>query len=723
MKTKYSIIALLLLFLFCKTFANTDSLEPLGHWAVGPCQTITADSSYIFTGNGSLIEIFDFESPDTLIKIEQIQAEGPIEQLEIRDSLLFVFVYDKIISIYNITDPINPNKYSSTKFDKYINQFHVRGNYIYITVGSSKLCILDVNDPSAPILVSERDIPGYPWGISVVDSLAYVGVRDSGLMILDINDPDSIVDLGRLPIHNDQWVSHIYNDNDMLYIGTQCGPHYNAILRILDISDPAHPVKRGKISLGGDWASNTHNIYVEDSLVYVTVFTDVGDYLRIINASDSANLCLENSIEIDDARDVFVQNKRCYVAAGSGGLKVYDWNPVSHTLIYHYLTNGSSYGICVEGENAFIASSSAGIRAVDISDPGNPQTVGYFDEPTVGLGSAYDIDVEDDYAYVINVSGPLNILDISDPENISEASWLHGPYGNALCVENDHIYVANRDYGLFIANISDPLNPVKVCTLDVSSSAYDITVKDTLLFLACAYGGTKIINISDPGNPMVMTTINTTGCPLGVSYEDDVLYVAERENGLKIYNISDPINPIELGHYCNNSWFSKVQIKGNVAFVTDSDLGLIALDVQDPDSIMLLTSYKPYYGIGNLFLNENMIYATAGRDGFYIFNNTFSSLENSIPNTLILYQNHPNPFNPITTLEYELPEQTDVKMTIYNILGQKIKQWSYQNQPVGTYEITWNGTDQADNPVPSGVYIYRMVAGEYMQSRKMLLLK
>jgi flagellar hook assembly protein FlgD len=62
-------------------------------------------------------------------------------------------------------------------------------------------------------------------------------------------------------------------------------------------------------------------------------------------------------------------------------------------------------------------------------------------------------------------------------------------------------------------------------------------------------------------------------------------------------------------------------------------------------------------------------------------------------------------------------------MIIFDISGRKIRQWSYQNQSAGTYEITWNGKDQIGNPVPSGVYIYGIEAGEYVHSQKMVLIK
>ncbi len=97
--------------------------------------------------------------------------------------------------------------------------------------------------------------------------------------------------------------------------------------------------------------------------------------------------------------------------------------------------------------------------------------------------------------------------------------------------------------------------------------------------------------------------------------------------------------------------------------------------------------------------------------------------EISIPENYLLSQNYPNPFNPMTTIGYQLPAVSDVQLMIFDISGRKINQWPYQNQFTGTYEITWNGRDQAGNQVPSGVYIYRMVAGEFIESKKMVLLK
>jgi hypothetical protein len=88
-----------------------------------------------------------------------------------------------------------------------------------------------------------------------------------------------------------------------------------------------------------------------------------------------------------------------------------------------------------------------------------------------------------------------------------------------------------------------------------------------------------------------------------------------------------------------------------------------------------------------------------------------------------LNQNFPNPFNPETRISFSLKERTQVNIDVYNVKGQKVKTLVNDMYPSGQSEITWNGTDDNYNQVPSGIYLYRMNTGKYSQTRKMVLLK
>ncbi|MCK4530383.1 MAG: T9SS type A sorting domain-containing protein, partial [Candidatus Marinimicrobia bacterium] len=96
---------------------------------------------------------------------------------------------------------------------------------------------------------------------------------------------------------------------------------------------------------------------------------------------------------------------------------------------------------------------------------------------------------------------------------------------------------------------------------------------------------------------------------------------------------------------------------------------------------------------------------------------------NIIPADFTLFQNYPNPFNPTTTLQYELPDPSDVNMTIYNVVGRKIKEWNITNQNAGMHELVWDGTNSSGNMVSTGVYIYSLQAGDFVDTKKMVFMK
>ena len=100
----------------------------------------------------------------------------------------------------------------------------------------------------------------------------------------------------------------------------------------------------------------------------------------------------------------------------------------------------------------------------------------------------------------------------------------------------------------------------------------------------------------------------------------------------------------------------------------------------------------------------------------------FSDIEN-IPDNFTLYQNHPNPFNPLTTIRYDLPEDGFVNVTIYDMMGRVVRSLVNMEQNAGFKSIQWNATDDTGSPVSAGLYLYTIQAGEFRQTKKMVLLK
>ncbi|KAA3598081.1 MAG: T9SS C-terminal target domain-containing protein [Calditrichaeota bacterium] len=93
---------------------------------------------------------------------------------------------------------------------------------------------------------------------------------------------------------------------------------------------------------------------------------------------------------------------------------------------------------------------------------------------------------------------------------------------------------------------------------------------------------------------------------------------------------------------------------------------------------------------------------------------------NEIPNEFSLSQNYPNPFNPTTIINYQLAMNSEGKLIIFNILGEKVREFSLKNSQGS---ITWNGTDNFERNVSSGIYFYKLETEGFSETKKMLLLK
>jgi hypothetical protein len=130
------------------------------------------------------------------------------------------------------------------------------------------------------------------------------------------------------------------------------------------------------------------------------------------------------------------------------------------------------------------------------------------------------------------------------------------------------------------------------------------------------------------------------------------------------------------------------------------------------------------YGLSSVHFVDSSTGWIVGWDGTILktINGGVSSIEENelvgIPSSFELSQNYPNPFNPSTKIQYSIPHRSNVIFKVFDVLGNEIETLVNENKPSGTYEITW----YAEN-LPSGVYIYRLQAGDFIESKKMILMK
>jgi hypothetical protein len=134
------------------------------------------------------------------------------------------------------------------------------------------------------------------------------------------------------------------------------------------------------------------------------------------------------------------------------------------------------------------------------------------------------------------------------------------------------------------------------------------------------------------------------------------------------------------------------------------------------------TSYNFSSTVGESFIGKSVSAANQQQVGFwYVYQQiTITGVddEEMLPTVFKLEQNYPNPFNPSTTIKFAVPERSNVLIKIYDILGSEVSTLVNEEKPAGTYELTWEAIG-----LSSGIYFYQLKAGEYVNTKKMLLIK
>ena len=145
----------------------------------------------------------------------------------------------------------------------------------------------------------------------------------------------------------------------------------------------------------------------------------------------------------------------------------------------------------------------------------------------------------------------------------------------------------------------------------------------------------------------------------------------------------------------------------------------------DPSITNPIDTFRLSNGIGLYFQDENSkgIVPIYNPPGNLDVKDDTRPNKTGIPKTFNLSQNYPNPFNAETVISFALHKTSHVKLEIYNILGQKVMDLVDERVSAGYKKVVWDGKDNAGKTVASGVYLYQLKAGDFMEAKRMILLK
>jgi sugar lactone lactonase YvrE len=619
------------------------------------------------------------------------------------------------IQILDISDPANPlelAKYTDD-FPFGVHNSFIVGDLVYLVENSGGLRIVDIADPRAPFEIGHWEIPqseqerfSFPslHDLSVSGDRAYLAYAEAGLRILDVSDPRNPIQIG-VYTYPGGWTHSAEPgaNGDLVYLTDE---QPGGFMRVIDVSDLANPreIAQYKSSSGpveGDSEISIHNILVKGDLVYVANYQDG---FRVVDVSDPTDPVEVGFYIISESYDGFFNgawtsfpaNGLVFVSDLTHGLFIFRFQRPAY-LVREVGVRPPQFHLGIETDvilTAQVQAATGGGGAVsvtaDLSPLGGSAAVPLFDDGQDGDEVAGD----GIFARLLTLTpeGQTGEKELTIVVQDRDARQVSGRLIVPLFPTADRwMFRDGLEEGWQVESSSgveaDLMQSATVYEGEVAG-AFHVDTEDaprwTLNFLADA-----------PVDTLGFSALRFAFHP-GETEKRTVAIFGTRING----RASDLVRGEHKVDLDRRDW----QV---VELPLENSRGAI-------ESIVFSGNLE-----GTFYLDEiRLVAASPPRITAVLGDRT-----DALPQGFRLEQNHPNPFNSSTTIRFELPSSTEIDLAVFNLAGQKVVTLAQGHREAGTYSLKWDGRDDDERELASGVYLYRLEADERVETRKLLLLR
>ncbi len=761
-----------------------SNMTLLGREPNGYCNAVMPfNSTYLLSGSGRGVRIIDYSDAEHPVMIAQIKTKSDVSGIAINGNYAYIATdspygeFPEGFYIVDLSDVSNPIIDYYEDYSSSYGAFAIanNGNYAFVATNGYVYCY-DASNPTSTQKVSTMSVSNAPHGLFYADNKLYVAAQSSGLVIFDVSNPAKPVRLGNLA----SWAEKCAVRDTLAFLVRQ-----GDAMQIISVADPSKPYVISELPKDSSAAIEyLMDVKVKGNLVYIAGDAYIQDkgqmaQLKIVDVSNPSSPKVLNSFFNPvnmgaPERGVSVQllNNNCFIAF-KNGFQIFDvTNFQNIKLLSNYYTfrrNGKvkfANGYLIMAYNTLRSN----INGFSIYNVNNPQSIveesNYF---LKGDGGNFDLAVDGNILClsdtkqitVVDTLSAVHIFDISSPSSPVELNAIKVPFvlqspavalsNNLLCFIDRSV---NGDDSLRVVDISDPLHPNDVggYRVDPWKEGYGVQKME----FASAYlllGNTKgllILSLANSGNPTFVDyydyPANDYNC-YGMKIKGRSVYLSHSE-GFEVLNITNPANITKEFYYKPNKGYLldiDYDVLSGDIYLSDSRVDIFSLG---GDSSIVPQGYydtkvdRPY----GLVVANNMVFVSYF--GLHIFKKgidtdvkTNGALE---PLDFKLEQNYPNPFNPTTIIKYSIPvsivipnprrgeesqrisppprrsrnDNTNVTLKVYDILGREVATLVNKLQKPGNYSVRFNA-----GSLPSGIYFYRLKAGDLTITKKMILLR
>ena len=710
--------------------------------------------AYVADGSAGLL-VIDVSLPGSPVVAGGVAIPGFAAGIALSGNHCFMACGVEGLYVIDILDPWNPVIVGSVDTPGSSSGVAVLGNWAYVADGASGLQVVDVSIRESPVIAGSLGLDGASLGIEVLGGLAYLSQQGVGLKVVDISMPETPVPAGSVELVGMSKTITVSGSNAYVVA-------FGFDLQVIDIS-------------GAESAPMLSTLGFSQRVIGVA---SKGDYaysmgiseFSVIDMASPATPVAVGSVHLSGyGQTIAMTGNYAFVSLGVyTPIQVVDVSVPESPVVVSNVQAGSS-DISIDGNIAVVGGGRrGGFSVVDISDPTSPVITGRLPIET------YSVFVQGEYAYLGDIESGLWVVDLSNIHFPTVVGWVATEtYISDIVVIGNFAYLAEYEFGLRVVNVSVPESPVIVGSRAVHGYAMAIGGAGDHVYVSDWIGpdteeGLKtfeflsylqVFDVSDSTNPVITGRLETPGLINNVDASGNYLLVADDDPGMTIGIKScsqetelDVVIDIKPGSDTNTINCKNDRGVIPVAILTTDDFDAMTVDHTtvrfgeggasethgnsrgmkrheedvdgDGDLDLLFHFAKGEVGIQCGDTEVTLIGETY--DGQSITGtDTIHTVPNGGHDQVVEHfvQITPNPFNPVTSINFSTDRTQRVRVAVYDLQGRLVTTLTDQQYVAGEHSVQWHGRDSVAQAAPSGLYIFMVDVGGQVQTRKAMLLR
>lgn len=502
----------------------SNPLSPVeaGYWkSRGFAESVAVEGNFAYVANGPYgMRVLDVADRARPVEAGAAYVLNYAFHVAVADRRAYIAAAGAGLLIADISNPRRPMEVGSLDTTGYARGVAAAGHIAYVADEWEGLKVVDVSDPAHPFLAGTQQTPGWAFAVSVWGTTGYVADAFGGLRVLDLSEPVRPTETAHFEAAGGH-AARVTAAGGVAFVADR-----NRGLSAVSLTP--EPGADGLVEVGlYSPLTYAHGVAVAGQYAYVAAY---GSGLRVVDVSDAAHPTEVGVYQTEsEAWSVVVEGRYAYVAT-HGSLHVVDVTDPAQPVRAGWLSilSGGLRDLAVSGGVAYMPGECC-FETADVADPAAPRLLGLMD---VIPDTAVGVDVSGSLVYLATQNA-LKVVDVSDPSApvvVGECRELGAEH---VRVAGGYAYTGYMG-GLAVIDVSDPGRPVLVATYNSEIRVERVALDGGVALLAHGSNGVSMVDISVPSRPTLIETHNTAGYAEQALAAGDRVYVADGSGGLLI---------------------------------------------------------------------------------------------------------------------------------------------------------------------------------------------